>query len=150
MQPFELPLTACLRWPAWVLIVTCAGLTLLLGIDLPWRLAAAGVTTATGVAAWRRYRRRRPERIVVGDRDRWTCRLGDQRDVTVADLRLGSVTPTLVSATLIAADGMRVPLFVPGCAIAPEAHWRLRRALLAWHPPGGQAGRAPRHPSTGA
>lgn len=132
MQIIELPLTGQTRAAAAATTLACAALVAWLPIHWPWRLAVIGLTLMTGLSAWRRYVRTRPQRLWIRTERDVHCGLTDGSYQAIERILPGVINPTLVSAVLLTPDGVRRSLVVPAHSIDRQGHWRLRRTLLAW------------------
>jgi hypothetical protein len=146
MYSIHLPLNGCLRLAAWGIILASMALVLVGHAAWPWRVAGAALVLGTGVLLWRRYQKRRPVTLRACALGGLSCTLADGREVRIAQSQLGVVRPWLVSARLRTAGGERLDLFVPGRSLGGDAHWQLRRALLAFRP---EVGAAEPDPSNG-
>ena len=132
MHSIDLPLALCMRLLAVSVIGVPACLVGLSSIAVGWRLSVLLVMLATGILLWRRYRHLRPAVLHVGSDHRLSCTLASGKRVEVEQVLPGIVAPGLVMATLVGRGGETMPLVVPGRTLRIDAHWRLRRALLAW------------------
>jgi hypothetical protein len=77
------------------------------------------------------YLHRCPDALIEGPDGTLLLLTRDGQRLPVNDVGLGLVRPWLVSAVLSTPVG-RVDLFVPGWALPPASHWRLRRALIGF------------------
>ncbi len=132
MHSIDLPLTLCMRLLAVSIVGVPACLVGLSSIAVGWRLSVLLVILVNGVLLWRRYRYLRPAVLHVASDNRLICTLASGRQVEVERVLPGIIAPGLVMATLVGQDGESMPLVVPGRSMQTDAHWRLRRALLAW------------------
>lgn len=132
MHTIALPLTRCMRLLA---VAIVAAPVILVGVSpilATWRLLALLVILLAAALSWRRYRQWRPAMLHVGTDKRLSCTLASGARVEVEQVLPGIVAPGLVMATLLGSDGEVMSLVVPGGSLHGDAHWRLRRALLAW------------------
>ena len=144
MQSIPLPLTRCMRLLAAAIVAVPVILVGVSPILFVWRVLALLVILLTGVLLWRRYRQWRPMMLHVGTDNRLSCMLATGARVEVEQVLPGIVAPGLVMATLIGSDGEVMSLVVPRRSLRTDAHWHLRRALLAWRRAGGgESGRVP-------
>lgn len=132
MQVIDLPLTHSLRRSFAVLSLGGMGLVLLSPVQWPWRLVWLCCWLLAGVVLWRQYSGTRPARLLLGHNGRLSWMLVDGREIQVARCELGTVRPWLVSARLVGIEGQTSNLFVPGGTLHADAHWALRRALIAF------------------
>ena len=132
MHNIDLPLTRCMRLLAVAIIGIPACLVGLSSIVLGWRLALLLAILTSGLFLWRRYRYLRPAVLRVESDHRLSCSLASGERVEVAQVMPGIIVPGVVMATLIGRGGEAMPLIVPGRSLCTDAHWLLRRALLAW------------------
>ncbi len=132
MHSIDLPLTRCMRLLAVSIICLPACFIGFSSIAVGWRLAVLLGILATGLALWRRYRHLRPAVLHVGADHRLSCSLASGEQVEVTQVLPGIIAPSLIMATLVGRGGEAMPLVVPGRSLQIVAHWRLRRALLAW------------------
>jgi hypothetical protein len=99
------------------------------------RVLMAVIVGSIAWLLWRRYQRLRPTILHLHGRGRMDCSVRDCGVIGVSEVRVGLVTPWLLSATLRTRDGVLRHLFVPGCSVSEHEHWQLRRFVLAWHGP---------------
>jgi hypothetical protein len=134
MHEIPLPLTRGMRSLAAAVVAGPAVLIATSTIVDAWRLPGSLLVLFTGLLLWRRYRRWRPVVLRVGPDRRLNCTLSEGDCVEVDQVLRGVVAPGLIMATLIGKGGEAMPLLVPGRSLNADAHWLLRRALLAWRP----------------
>ncbi len=130
MQAVQIPLGPELRIGGPLLIALVCLALLACPIVWPWRLSLALSGMLLGVWQWHRFLRRRPVAVAPGLDRAISCQLADGSTLTVSELRIGVLSPWLVSARLEGVAGERVDLFVPGGALPETAHWQLRRWLI--------------------
>jgi hypothetical protein len=123
------------RWE-WLLALS---LTLVLSIavasspvDPSWRVVLAAATLLLGVLSYRRYRHRRPLAVETTSTGSLVFRLADSRRAIVSTIRIGIVSPLLLTARCRFTDGTSGDLFVPGGTLSRDEHWALRRAVIAF------------------
>jgi hypothetical protein len=141
MSKIDLPINRPVRFGGPVVVICCACLVLCCPLAWPWRLLLAVSVTLHGAWLWQRFLYRRPLRLYFDRTDCLRCDLADGRQITVTQMHCGIIRPFLVSARLRDEAGEQLDLFVPGPQLSIEAHWRLRRGLIAWrrHVEGGEA-----------
>jgi hypothetical protein len=101
-------------------------------VDPPWRLLLAASTLLLGVLSYRRYRHRRPLAVETTSAGSLEFRLADSQRATVSAIRLGIVSPLLLTARCRFTDGTSGDLFVPAGILSRDEHWALRRAVVAF------------------
>ena len=137
MHSIDLPLTRCMRLLAVAIVAAPVILVGVSPIVIVWRLPALLVMLLMGILLWRRYRQSRPATLHVGTDKGLSCTLASGMRVEVGQVLPGIVAPRLVMATLLGRNGEVMSLVVPGRSLHADAHWHLRRALLAWRRDGG-------------
>ena len=132
MHDIPLPLTHCMRLVAAAIVTAPVVVVGVSPIAVIWRLSAMLLILLTGAYLWRRYRRWRPTVLHVGPENRLSCTLASGRRIGVDQVLPGFVAPGMVLAMLVGPHREAMSLVVPGRSLHADAHWRLRRALLAW------------------
>ena len=113
-----------------LLIGLSSVLILISPIAWPWRVLTALVALLWGSWLWRRHLRRRPLALQIGSHGELSCTCADDTQLTVSRVLPGLLHPRLIAVRLETDGGGYRDLFVPGDALSPEQHWRLRRALV--------------------
>jgi hypothetical protein len=124
-----------LRRLGYLVVLACTTLPLLAPLTLPWRCLLALSILLVGVVSWHMFLRRCPDALIEGPDGRLALLTRAGQRFPVSGVDRGIVRPWLVSAVLRTSAG-RVNLFVPGWMLPPQAHWRLRRALIGFRPSG--------------
>ncbi len=131
MATVQIPLTPAQRRAGPVLLVLLTGLVLASGLAWPGLGLLALAVFAGGLACWHRHLARRAAALHL-DRDRRLhCVRADGVAFQAARIRLGVVTPALLSVRLVADAGEVCDLLLSGWGVAPDRHREARRLLLA-------------------
>jgi hypothetical protein len=101
-------------------------------VDPPWRVVLAAATLSLGVLSYRRYRQRRPLAVETMSDGSLVFRFADSQQAIVSAIRIGVVSPLLLSGRCRFTDGTSVDLFVPAGTLSRGEHWALRRAVVAF------------------
>lgn len=133
MVQIEIPLCRYLRRLVNFGIPLLGLLVLLSPVELAYRIVLAGALLVWPQIFWRHYLDRRPISVQSNPEGDIECLLADGEHLPVARLRIGAIGPRLIAARLWAEEGAGVDLLVSSAAVSDDAHWRLRRMLLAWH-----------------
>ncbi len=117
------------------LLVISATLLVCCGpFPMVWALAMGSVVCIAGGAFCWHYLQQRPTEIHLTGKGGIICRRGDGALFETRHVLAGIINPTVVTARLTSVSGQRLDLLVTGSATGSQAHWALRRALLAFRP----------------
>ena len=139
MESIPLPANRAVQAAGPAVVAVAVLLVLASPVIWPLRLSLAVLILGWGGGLWLRYLARRPQGLRVTADGRAWCTDAAGRDHEILALDRGLVRPWLVSVRLHCADGRRRDLLVSARCIDGQAHWRLRRLLLAFRPPGAQS-----------
>jgi hypothetical protein len=123
------------RWESTValsLTLAFAAAVALSPVNPPWRVVLAAATLLLGVMSYRRYRQRRPLAVETTSDGSLVFRFADSQRAIVSTIRIGIVSPLLLSARCRFTDGASGDLFVPAGTLSRDEHWALRRAVVAF------------------
>ena len=130
-MPIDINPTAGLRRLGYLIVVACALLPLLSPLTWTWRILLSLSILGIGFGSWRKFLHRFPDALIEEPDGKLALLTRNGQRLPVNDVGLGLVRPWLVSAVLCTPVG-RFDLFLPGWALPPRSHWRLRRALLGF------------------
>jgi hypothetical protein len=124
------------RWRWWqhllgpmIVLIGCL-LLLASPIAYPWRISLVTLVLIAGLFTWQRYLASRPLRLRMSSDGRLSCVRTDGQEVDIERVLVGVAHPRLLSARLTLVDDRQCHLWVPGRAMQPESHRRLRAQLL--------------------
>lgn len=131
----DLPIS---RWETWGGATAVAGLATLTAFSpvAPWwRLGLFLAALLSAGLSWRRYLQRRPLGLQVTASGQWLLIRSAKDVVPVINVTPGIVAPWLVTIRCRTLAGDWIDLLIPGSALPPREHWRLRREIIGFRAP---------------
>lgn len=138
-QIIPTPLSAWERLGGPMLVISASGLVSSGPFSLAPALAMGLLICCVGGALWWRYLQQRPTEIHLTGQGSILCRRSDGAVFETRDVLTGVINPGIVTARLTSDTGKKLDLIVLRSTTGAQAHWALRRALLAFRPDRGPA-----------